>query len=235
MAGARDRLPRVRPAASAALRQRGAVRLVRGGRAVAAVGQSDQAGVVPERIAPGKPQQNGRLERLHLTLLQDIASPPARSLREQLARLHSFQCPYNEERPHQALSNDTPAARYVASARHFNGVLRAPNYGADHEVRHVRHNGEIRWHGGTIYISEALVGEPVGLIGDDDGDWNVFDGPIALGVIAHGGDRLRKPKRRACGPVDNAKTRCPQGPQVEQQQQQADLNETRNLLPMSPG
>jgi putative transposase len=163
--------------------------------------------VVPERIAPGKPQQNGRLERLHLTLLQDIASPPARSLREQLARLHSFQCPYNEERPHQALSNDTPAARYVASARHFNGVLRAPNYGADHEVRHVRHNGEIRWHGGTIYISEALVGEPVGLIGDDDGDWNVFDGPIALGVIAHGGDRLRKPKRPrlwTCGPREDA-------------------------------
>src|SRR5271154_1094031 len=43
-----------------------------------------KAGVVPERIAPGKPQQNGRLERLHLTLLQDTASPPARSLREQL-------------------------------------------------------------------------------------------------------------------------------------------------------
>jgi putative transposase len=50
-----------------------------------------KAGVVPERITPGKPQQNGRLERLHLTLLQDTASPPARSLREQLERLRSFQ------------------------------------------------------------------------------------------------------------------------------------------------
>ena len=57
-----------------------------------------KAGVVPERIAPGKPQQNGRLERLHLTLLQDTASPPAGSLREQLARLRSFQRLYNEER-----------------------------------------------------------------------------------------------------------------------------------------
>jgi putative transposase len=193
-----------------------------------------KAGVVPERIAPGKPAQNGRLERLHLTLLQDTASPPAGSLREQLARLRSFQRLYNEERPHQALGNDTPAAHYSASPRCFDGVLRAPSYGADLDVRYVRHNGEIRWLGGTVYISEALVGEPVGLIEDDDGDWNVSYGPIALGVIPRGGDRLRKPRRRARGLVDNAKTRCPQGPQVEQQQQQTDLNETRNLLPMSP-
>ena len=83
-----------------------------------------KAGVVPERIVPGKPQQNGRLERLHLTLLQDTANPPAKSLREQLERLRSFQRLYNEERPHQALSNDTPAEHYAASPRRFDGVLR---------------------------------------------------------------------------------------------------------------
>ena len=192
--------------------------------------------MVPERIAPGKPQQNGRLERLHLTLLQDTASPPARHLREQLERLRSFQRLYNEERPHQALGNDTPAEHYAASPRRFDGVLREPNYGTDHEVRYVRHNGEIRWQGDTIYISEALIGEPVGLIENEDGNWTVSYGPIVLGIIAHDGDRLRKPKRRTRGLVDNAKTRCPQGPPVEQQQKQqtADLNETRNVLPMSP-
>jgi putative transposase len=181
-----------------------------------------KAGVVPERIAPGKPQQNGRLERLHLTLLQDTADPPARSLREQLERLRSFQRLYNEERPHQALGNDTPAEHYAVSPRRFDGVLREPDYSADHEVRYVRHNGEIRWRGDTIYISEALIGEPVGLLENQDGSSTVCYGPITLGVIAHDGDRLRKPKRRrrTCGLVDNAKTRCPQGPQVEQQQQQ---------------
>ncbi len=180
-----------------------------------------KAGVVPERIAPGKPQQNGRLERLHLTLLQDTASPPARSLREQLERLRSFQRLYNEERPHQALGNATPAEHYAASPRRFDGVLREPDYSADHEVRQVRHNGEIRWQGDTIYISEALIGEPVGLLENEDGSWTVFYGPIVLGVIAH---RRRPPAQtqapQACGLVDNAKTRCPQGPQVEQQQQQ---------------
>src|SRR5437879_1939678 len=98
-------------------------------------------------------------------------------------------------------------------------ALREPDYGADHTVRRVRHSGEIRWQGNMVYISEALIGEPVGLLESEDGSWQVCYGPIALGVIAHRGERLRKPKRRrACGLADNAKTRCPQGPQAQQQQ-----------------
>ena len=69
-----------------------------------------KAGVRPERIAPGQPQQNGRLERLHLTLLRDTANPPAHSLREQLGRFRDFQRLYNEERPHAALGNTPPVA-----------------------------------------------------------------------------------------------------------------------------
>jgi putative transposase len=179
-----------------------------------------KAGVVPERIAPGKPQQNGRLERLHLTLLQDTAKPPARTLREQIKRLRNFQRIYNEERPHQALGNDTPAKHYVASTRRFDGVLREPSYGTDHQVRRVRHNGEIRWQGNTVYINAALVGEPIGLSETANGGWLASYGAVLLGLIAHRGDRLRKPKSPACGLVDNA-ARCPQGPQPHQQQQQS--------------
>jgi transposase InsO family protein len=178
-----------------------------------------KAGIVPERIAPGQPQQNGRLERLHLTLLQDTAKPPAPTLREQLKRLRRFQRIYNEERPHQALGNDTPAKHYAASPRRFDGILREPNYGADHAVRRVRRNGEIRWQGNTIYISAALIGEPVGLLENDDGGLTVCYGPVVLGVIAHHADRLRKPKQTARGLVDNA-ARCPQRPQSQQQQHQ---------------
>jgi transposase InsO family protein len=179
-----------------------------------------KAGVTPERIAPGKPQQNGRHERMHLTLLQDTASPPARTLREQIKRLQGFQRVFNDERPHQALDNATPADRYATSPRRYDGVLREPGYGADHRVRRVRHNGEIKWNGSTIYITAALVGEPVGLTEDDEGCWTVSYGRIELGVITHRGDRLTKSKRKACGLVDNAKARCPQGPQAEQQQTQ---------------
>jgi len=175
-----------------------------------------KAGVLPERIAPGKPQQNGRHERMHLTLLQDTADPPVPSLREQLKRLRDFQRIYNEERPHQALDDATPADHYAASPRRFDGILREPEYDGDHEVRRVRHNGDIRWRNRTIYVNHALVGEPVGLAENDTG-WIVSYGPIVLGTIAHQDDRLRKPKRSGCGLVDNA-ARCPQGPQPQQQQ-----------------
>jgi transposase InsO family protein len=179
-----------------------------------------KAGVVPERIVPGKPQQNGRLERLHLTLLLDAANPPASSLREQIKRLHKFQRVYNDERPHQSLGNDTPAQHYDVSPRRFDGVLREPNYGPEYTIRRARHSGEIRWQGNLIYISEALLGEPIGLIEKQDG-WAVYFGPIFLGLIAHGSDRLKKPepKKRTRGFVENP-NRFPKNPPAQPQQQQ---------------
>src|SRR6202166_990681 len=193
-----------------------------------------KAGVVPERIAPGNPQQNGRLERLHLTLLQETADPPARTLREQSGRFRSFQVLYNEERPHAALGNDTPADHYIVSPRRFDGVLREPNYAADCAVRRVRHNGEIRWRNCTIYISGPLTGEPIGISENANGSWTVCYGPIVLGTIDHRGDRLRRPKQQACGLVDNA-TALPTGPTgPTTTAATTDLNETRNVLPMSP-
>ncbi|MEE9251724.1 MAG: integrase core domain-containing protein, partial [Alphaproteobacteria bacterium] len=106
-----------------------------------------KAGVLPERIEPGKPQQNGRHERLHLTLKQDTGSPPARSLAAPQRRFDDFRRSYNEERPHEALADKTPASRYQASDRAYSGRLRSPDYPDDHEVRRVRSNGEIKWHG----------------------------------------------------------------------------------------
>jgi len=191
-----------------------------------------KAGVVPERIAPGKPQQNGRLERLHLTLLQDTADPPAWSLRQQNGRFRSFRILYNEERPHAALGNETPTQHYAVSPRRFAGVLREPNYGPDCEVRRVRHNGEIRWRNSMIYISGALIGEPIGLRENADGSWTASYGPVVLGTVDHRGDRLRKPKQQACGLVGNASA-LPTG-STGPAAATTDLNETRNVLPMSP-
>lgn len=189
-----------------------------------------KAGVIPERIAPGKPQQNGRHERMHLTLLQDTANPPASSLRQQLKRLRDFQRLYNEQRPHQALGNATPADRYVPSLRRFDGILREPEYGAEHQVRRVRHNGDIRWRNRTIYINQALVGEPVGIVENDATGWIVSYGPIILGTFVDQDIRLRKPKCPGCGLVDTA-CALPTGPTASTT---TDQNETRIVLPMSP-
>ena len=174
-----------------------------------------KAGVTPERISPGKPQENGRLERLHLTLLQDTADPPAATLRAQQRRFGSSGSS-KRGAPHAALGNATPAERYAPSPRRWDGVLRSPEPAGD-TVRRVKSNGLIRWHGVLVYISEALGGEPIGLDEGDDGLWTVRYGPILLGILAERGDTLIRLPQKGCRLVDNA-ARCPQGPQPPQPQ-----------------
>ena len=154
-----------------------------------------KAGVRPERIDPGAPQQNGRHERLHLTLKQDTASPPAPTVRQQARRFAAFRRLYNDDRPHEALGQTPPAAHYQPSPRRWSGRLEAPDYPDDHAVRRVRTSGEIKWRGRCVYISETLAGEPVGLAEGDDAIWTVCFGPVALGVIDRHG-RLKRPARR---------------------------------------
>lgn len=142
-----------------------------------------KAGVMPDRIEPGKPQQNGRHERMHLTLKQDTASPPASGLAEQMARFRLFQQTYNDERPHEALGQVPPATVYKPSPRAFDGVLRSPDYDTDAEVRRVRTKGGVKWRGEEIFISEALAGEPVGLFPIGDDVWLVKYGLLVLGTM----------------------------------------------------
>lgn len=76
-------------------------------------------GIVPERIAAGHPEQNGRHERMHRTLKQETASPPAANWRAQQRAFDRFRREYNEERPHEALDMQTPAAVYTPSQRAY--------------------------------------------------------------------------------------------------------------------
>src|SRR5579864_8095662 len=74
-------------------------------------------GIVPERIEAGHPEQNGRHERMHRTLKQEVAMPPAGNRREQQRALDKFREEYNQVRPHEALAMQTPAAVYTLSPR----------------------------------------------------------------------------------------------------------------------
>ena len=67
-------------------------------------------GIVHERIQPGRPQQNGRHERMHRTLKEDTAKPPARTVTAQQKKFDRFRLVFNFERPHEALANETPEA-----------------------------------------------------------------------------------------------------------------------------
>lgn len=120
-------------------------------------------GVDPRYIPPSSPQHNGRHERMHRTLKAETSTPAAASTREQQARFDRFRRHYNEERPHEALAQATPATRWQPPSRQMPDRCADPWYDAGHEVRRVRRNGEIKWRNETIFIGEALTGELVGL------------------------------------------------------------------------
>lgn len=145
-------------------------------------------GITPERIAPGHPEQNGRLERLHRTLKAETAVPPKPSHRSQQRAFDTFRHGYNDQRPHEALGQRPPGRLYRPSSRAYPRRIRSPEYGRGVTVRKVRTNGQIRWHGALIYLSETLQGEPVGLVPHDDRYWTIQYGPVQLGRLdAHTG------------------------------------------------
>jgi transposase InsO family protein len=156
-------------------------------------------GIRPERIEPGKPEQNGRHERMHETLKQAVADPPARSWPAQQAALERFRRQYNEERPHEALGQKPPATFYRPSPRAYPCRLCEPDYDAETAVRRVRCNGSIKWEGDLIFVSEALTGEPIGVTETISGDWRVCYGSIELGFIDR---RTRRLVRRLAEPIE---------------------------------
>ena len=139
-------------------------------------------GIIPERIEPGHPEQNGRHERLHRTLKRETMQPPASTPQAQQERCDDFLLLYNRERPHEALGQVPPASLYVPSPRPYPERLGDIEYPPLTEVRRVRSNGQIKWHGGVVFVSESLVGELVGITEDREG-WLVSFGPIPLGLM----------------------------------------------------
>jgi len=139
-------------------------------------------GIMPERIQPGHPEQNGRHERLHRTLKQEVMKPPAANPMDQQEKCDKFLSVYNKERPHEALGQVPPARLYLPSPRPYPERISDIEYPPLTEVRRVRSNGQIKWHGELVYVSEALIGELISVIEDKDG-WLVSFGPIPLGLL----------------------------------------------------
>jgi transposase InsO family protein len=149
-------------------------------------------GIRLERIDPGAPQQNGRHERMHGTLKAETSRPPAATPAEQQRRFDSFRRDFNENRPHEALGQVPPSRRYQSSPRDYPARIEEPWYDAEHAVRRVRSNGEIRWGGELIFLSEALVGEPVGIAETEAGDWILRFADVDLGLIDRASRKFRR-------------------------------------------
>ncbi|HKO93229.1 MAG TPA: IS481 family transposase [Polyangiaceae bacterium] len=175
-----------------------------------------KSGVTPERIEPGKPEQNGRHERMHLTLKQETCTPPAATLADQVERFRTFREIYNHERPHEALGQRPPIDRYKPSPRAYDGKLREPDYPREALVRRVRTNGTIKWRGELLFVSSALVGEPIALYEVDDQLHILKYADVTLGKL--NGRQGFRPVGAGRSPRTNSAK-----------------NEPRKLSPRSPG
>ncbi|MGY3510905.1 hypothetical protein ACVIQY_003880 [Bradyrhizobium sp. USDA 3051] len=129
-------------------------------------------GIAIERIKPGHPQQNGRHERMHLTLKKETTRPPGGNSLQQQERFDAFVREFNSERPHEALDMKCPADLYVASARSYAGLPELTYPFHDREVL-VTACGRLCLHRKRINISTVLAGQKLGIKEVDEGIWLV--------------------------------------------------------------
>lgn len=162
-------------------------------------------GIQIERITPGHPQQNGRHERMHLTLKKEATKPAAPNVLQQQARFDAFVERYNQERPHQALGMKVPADLYARSARVYRG-LEDLTYPFHDQTIMVTHCGRICFKSRKVNLSHVFAGQSVGVTQVGERIWLVTFMQYDLGYFDDETCRLE--------PIDN-----PFGPK---------------LLPMSP-
>jgi len=162
-------------------------------------------GIQIERIKPGHPEQNGRHERMHLTLKAEATKPASANVLQQQARFDTFVQRYNHERPHQALAMKVPAEVYTPSSRPYRGLAEV-DYPLHDWTAMVTRCGRICWKQRKINLSRVFAGQNVGVKQVSDRIWLVSFMDYDLGYFDDETCRLE--------PIEN-----PFGPKV---------------LPMSP-
>ena len=135
-------------------------------------------GIVPERIEAGHPEQNGRHERLHRTLKQDLQL--GQDWRAQQRHLDGFRQDYNQVRPHEALDLQTPASMYQPSPRPYPHQVPEVEYPDSMQVLRVKSHGHFRWKKHDVFLSEVLWGEPIGLLPVDEDSCMIYFAHLPL-------------------------------------------------------
>lgn len=133
-----------------------------------------QLGIRHDRIAPGRPDQNGSHERMHRTLKAETLWPPALDAEVQQGRFDAFRHEFDFERPHEAIAMKTPGSLYARSARELPARLREPEYPGHCVVRQVRSNGILYFRNREPFLSELLSGQCIGLEEIADGVWSIY-------------------------------------------------------------
>ena len=141
-----------------------------------------ELGIVPIRIQPGHPQQNGRHERMHRTLKEWILRTRQIDLRTQQRSFDAFRKEFNQIRPHQSLGQKPPATA-LKPYRPFSSRPRKVQYDTTMTVRSVRPTGQIKWNGELVFTSEVLIGQNIGLLKVDEALWAIYFGAVRIGYL----------------------------------------------------
>lgn len=157
-----------------------------------------ELGIRHERIEPGKPQQNGQHERMHLTLKKECTRPAGDNLLHQQEKFDSFVACFNAVRPHEGIDNEVPDDRYSPSKRLFPETLLEPDYAFYDFALLVRPSGHIEMpprgkRPCTVYVSTVLAGRTVGVRELDDDRWVLAWRGITIGEIDMTSRRLTIP------------------------------------------
>lgn len=135
-------------------------------------------GIAHERIQAGHPEQNGRHERMHRTLKQEVRLAADRHAQQR--ELDRFRGDFNEVRPHEALGMQTPASVYEASPRSYPHREPEVEYPDSMQILKVKSHGHFRWKKHDVFLTEVLWGEPIGLLEIDDGIFTVYFAHLPL-------------------------------------------------------
>jgi putative transposase len=146
-------------------------------------------GIGIERIQPAHPEQNGRHERMHLTLKKEATKPAAKNLLQQQERFDRFIQEYNQERPHQALGMKYPAELYVSSSRPYRGLSDLEYPFHDRTIT-VTCCGRICIGRRKINLSTVFAGQNVGIKEVSDKVWLVSFMQYDLGFFDHETGRI---------------------------------------------
>lgn len=135
-------------------------------------------GIQPERIEAGHPEQNGRHERIHRTMDEELLR--GEDWRSQQREMDAFRNSYNHVRPHEALGMETPASVYQPSERNYPEKVPEVQYPDGFQVRTIKAQGHFRWKQKDVFLSQALWGEPVGILPIEDGIFTIYFARVPL-------------------------------------------------------
>jgi transposase InsO family protein len=140
-------------------------------------------GILPERITPGSPWENGRHERMHRTLKAEATEPPQANRKQQQRAFDAFRREFNNDRPHEALGQRPPRTVYTYSTRTFPRRLPEWEYPATYQLRRVTNTGMLHVDGRRLFLSSVLSHEVVGLKQVAEQVWQLRAGRLLLGTI----------------------------------------------------